>query len=152
MSDEKLKYNLIASSVPPIVANRIADLITEPPLVEPFSKLKERFLSAFELTDAAKFARLMEGCELGDRKPSEILAELCTYAQDQIAETTLGECFLRRLPGDNGRLLPIKNTRENSKSRDSIVEMKGGPNICGIYDRRTEIRTSTIVEIYEKSQ
>lgn len=62
------------------------DLIMTPPAEEPYTQLKTRPVKKFEETEVLKTTKLVEGCELGDRKPSALLRETRDLAGGRVSD------------------------------------------------------------------
>jgi hypothetical protein len=54
----------------------VEDLVEAPPAVQPYTILKERLLMAHQLSPTQKAIKLMNAPDLGDRRPSQLLADL----------------------------------------------------------------------------
>ncbi len=79
----------------------VNDLLMAPPAERPFSLLKERLLLATQLTPVQMADRLMKMPELGDRRPSQMLAamlEFCPPGEEGTA--FFRAAYLSRLPAD----------------------------------------------------
>ena len=79
----------------------VHDLLMAPPADRPFSVLKERLLLATQLTPVQMADRLMKMPELGDRRPSQMLAamlEFCPPGEEGTA--FFRAAYLSRLPAD----------------------------------------------------
>lgn len=63
------------------VARKILDLINKEPKSQPFTALQQHILNLFEHTNFKKFNKLLEGCELGDFKPTVLLKRNETVRQ-----------------------------------------------------------------------
>lgn len=90
------KFALIASQIEnPTVAN-LTEMLT-PDADTPYTKLKKKIISIFEATTTAKINNLLSGCQLGDRKPSQLLAEMKRLGGDS-SEEILRNLWTKRLP------------------------------------------------------
>jgi hypothetical protein len=54
----------------------VADLVEAPLAVQPYTILKEWLLMAHQLSPTQKAIKLMNALDLGDRRPSQLLANL----------------------------------------------------------------------------
>jgi hypothetical protein len=91
----------------------VADLVESPPADRPYSVLKERLLLAHQLSPVQKAIKLMEMPDLGDRRPSQLLADLLQVCPpgEQSSAFFRGS-FIKRLPAE------IQVHLANSESAD----------------------------------
>jgi len=79
----------------------VTDLITSPPADRPYTALKERLLLAHQLTPIQKAYRVMSMPNLGDRRPSQLLATMLEFCPTGEEDTAFfRSAFLHRLPAD----------------------------------------------------
>jgi hypothetical protein len=71
-----LKFAYIVDALPYEALCLVADLVESPPADEPYEVLKGRLLMAHQLSPTQKAIKLMKMPELGDRRPSQLLADL----------------------------------------------------------------------------
>jgi uncharacterized membrane protein YgcG len=97
---QRVKYYNTLSVLPEATVNLIADLVeTEEVPQDAYTQLKARLYGAHQLSDYARVEQLFALPTLGDRKPSELLAEMtriCPRGQENNLFFTY--CFLHRLP------------------------------------------------------
>jgi hypothetical protein len=77
----------------------VVDLVEAPPPERPYTVLKDRLLLAHQLTPVEKAIKRMEQPALGDRRPSQLLADLlqaCPPGEQQTA--FFRGAFVSRLP------------------------------------------------------
>jgi len=98
VKSERNKFNHLASSLIPDVAAKIQDILFDPPEVDPFEKLKKRLIKEYAPSDSEEIDRLLQGCQLGDQKPTSLLREMQALAKSRISEDILRDRFLKRLP------------------------------------------------------
>ena len=99
--DERQRFAHAANALSYDTVRLVADLITAPPLISPYSILKERLLLSTQLTAVQQADKVLDFPALGDRRPSQLLAEMFEYCP-RGEETTafFRASFLRRLPAD----------------------------------------------------
>jgi hypothetical protein len=99
VTEEATQYDYLVSSLPKESVRLVLDLVEVPPEANPYTTLKARLLSSHQLTNFQKIEQLHQMGNLGDRKPSELLAqmlELCPRGQE--ANEFFLFLFLQRLP------------------------------------------------------
>jgi hypothetical protein len=100
ITNQRVKYYNTLSALSESTVNLITDLIeTEDPPADAYTQLKARLYGAHQLSDYQRVETLFALPTLGDKKPSELLAEMtriCPRGQDNNLFFTY--CFLHRLP------------------------------------------------------
>jgi hypothetical protein len=129
---EIAKYQYVISALPMEVARRVPDLITATPAENPYSTLKERVCNEFEPTSSAKLKKLLEGCELGDRKPSTLLREMRQLSNGRVSDDVLRELFFKRLPDFVETILlttGVTDLDKAAEAADKVHEKNSTPKI-----------------------
>jgi hypothetical protein len=101
VEDEVTKYCAVVACLPHDVLRQVADLLDIAALTEPYKQLKDRLLSANELTPIQRAERVMQMADLGGQKPSQLLAamlEWCPRGEER--SPFFIASFLRRLPNE----------------------------------------------------
>ena len=97
--DEWDRYDNLVSSLTADSIRLVLDVVTNPPEDEPYTFLKDRLLGTHQLTDYQRIEQLIAVGALGDRKPSQLLAqmlELCPAGEER--SKFFAFHFLQRLP------------------------------------------------------
>ena len=97
--DEWDRYDNLVSSLTADSIRLVLDVVTNPPEDEPYTFLKERLLGSHQLTDYQRIEQLIAVGALGDRKPTQLLAqmlELCPAGEER--SKFFAFHFLQRLP------------------------------------------------------
>ncbi len=109
----------------------VADLVETPPAELMYNALKERLVHSHQLTDIQKVDLLVDMPDLGDQKPTQLLAamvEACPRGQENSG--FMSALFLRKLPADVRILLAqMDHTRlkEMATAADQLVAMRAPP-------------------------
>src|SRR5450830_1354526 len=97
---QRIRYLNTITALPEATVNLISDMVQMEEIPEDaYTQLKARLYGAHELSDCQRVEQLFALPTLGDRKPSELLAEMtriCPRGQDNNLFFTY--CFLHRLP------------------------------------------------------
>jgi hypothetical protein len=99
VSNERLKFAFTVDALPYESLCLVADLVEAPPADNPYQVLKDRLLMAHQLSPVQKAIKLMKLPDIGDRRPSQLLADLlqaCPPAEQGTA--FFRGSFLMRLP------------------------------------------------------
>ena len=112
---EREKFMHTANALPYDALTMVADLVTQPPLFRPYQQLKERLLLSHQLTAVQMAEKILEMPELGDRRPSQLLAAMMEFCPEGETNTAFFRAsFLRRLPKEI-RVLLADEVRGNLK-------------------------------------
>ena len=96
----------------------VTDLITNAPLHHPYTALKERLLIAHQLSPIQKAAKILSMPVIGDRRPSQLLADLLEYCPPGEEKTAFFRAtYMQRLPADMQVLRLAWRTVISSSSR-----------------------------------
>ncbi|XP_054259985.1 uncharacterized protein LOC128984674 [Macrosteles quadrilineatus] len=122
------------SSLDNEVASHLSDFITKPLSQTPYSDLKERLCSEYEISENAKVKQLTIEVFLGDKKPTTLLREMRTLAGTQVTDSFLKVIFLQRLPSHIRTALAASQTNsldDLAKLGDQIAELSAVDNyVC----------------------
>jgi hypothetical protein len=101
IASERLRFGHTVDALPYESLCLVADLVEHLPAVEPYRILKERLLMAHQLSPVQKAVKLMDSPALGDRRPSQLLADLLQLcpAGEQSTAFFRGS-FMKRLPSE----------------------------------------------------
>ncbi|XP_029635007.1 uncharacterized protein LOC115210544 [Octopus sinensis] len=117
IANEEQKYNIMLSNLPPPLSNEIRDLLLNPMEPVSYSSIKEEILKCTSSSKQKEFAKLFNGEELGNRKPTQLLRRMNELlGNQQIEESYLKEVFFNKLPHKTQTLLSAVKTRTQSNS------------------------------------
>lgn len=96
---DETKYYHIISKIDKSVITQVADIVQNPPRVNKYKSVKERLISRFELSAQGKLEQLLNACDLGDMRPSHLLARMQELAAGlNVNESVLRVLFIQRMP------------------------------------------------------
>jgi hypothetical protein len=98
---ERLMFAYVADALPYESLCLVADLVESPPAANPYTILKDRLMMSHQLTPVQRAMKLLELPNLGNRRPSQLLADLlqdCPAGEQQTA--FFRASFLKRLPAE----------------------------------------------------
>ena len=132
VTSQRTKYHYVISSLSPDVASEVRDLIITPPATNQYKALKETLIERTAASQQLRLQQLLQGEQLGDRKPSQLLRRMVQLLGDQASEHTsvlLKELFFQRLPPNVRMILastPGNNTVQDLATlADKIMEVTG---------------------------
>ena len=98
---EREKFMFTVDALPYESLRLVNDLMMAPPENRPYAELKERLLLATQLTPVQMADKLMRMPDLGDRRPSQLLAQLMEFCPPGEEGTAFFRAaYLTRLPAD----------------------------------------------------
>lgn len=98
LSDES-KYNFVVANLDRQALTQISDLLLAPPETNKYQTLKTRLIEAFEETEERRLQQLLEGLELGDQTPSQLLRRIKEMAGTSGAPTSIIQVlWMNKLP------------------------------------------------------
>jgi hypothetical protein len=126
---EQQRFDILLSALSKEALSSVLDVIERPDLLNPYTVLRDRLLSAHQLTDYQKIARLHKMEPLGARRPSELLSsmlELCPRGQED--NVFFVHLYLERLPAELRVLLgedDHQDLRALAEKADKLWAMHG---------------------------
>nr|CAH8820534.1 unnamed protein product [Trichobilharzia regenti] len=122
------KYGMVLAELPPSVLTEISDFIEDPPTEHQFDKLKALLIQRTSLSDEKRIQQLLTGCELGPRKPSQLLRHMRQLiGHHKVDEVVLKQMWLQRLPRNVQQILIISGKSYDldqlSDMADSIMDV-----------------------------
>lgn len=130
-SDVK-KYHAIIGQLPSRVIFKLADFKSNPPdRNQMYETLKNRIVKEYADSEQTKITKLLEDMSLGDRKPSQLLAEMRTKASNTaINDNFLSQLWMRALPETIRAILSAEDLTplsDKAATADRIMEaMRNG--------------------------
>lgn len=125
------KYHLVVGALTAEALQDVADVLKNPPPRDKYKYIKAHIMSRMAETADRRLQRVLNELELGDKKPSQLLRQMRTLAEDTASEDVLRIKWLDLLPPSTQRLLKIfRATRldELAKAADELME---GPSTPG---------------------
>ncbi|GBN25890.1 Retrovirus-related Pol polyprotein from transposon 17.6 [Araneus ventricosus] len=115
---EQTKFDTLVAALDPQTLTHVSDLLYTPSKDNPYTELKNRLLSEFEVSQNKKVRALLEDLDLGDRKPSLLLRQMQEFSEGLVDDAFLKNLWLNRLPVNILTILSI-----SSESLSKLAEM-----------------------------
>lgn len=96
VTTEADKFALIASQIDHSTVTNLTEMLT-PDTETPYTKLKAKIIKIFEKSTTTKINDLLSGCQLGDSKPSQLLAEMKRLG-GTVGDEIIRNLWAKRLP------------------------------------------------------
>lgn len=98
IKDETKFYHIVAKVDQSVICH-IADLVSNPPLEEKYKAVKERLITRFALSAETRLERLIGTFDVGDMRPTHLLAKMQELATGlNVNDSLLKMLFLQRMP------------------------------------------------------
>lgn len=98
ITSDTTKFYFVASQLDAKYAQQVKDIITNPPDVNKFEKLKTELINRLSASQEARIRQVLVHEELGDRKPSQFLRHLQSQAGPSGASDFVKSIWTSRLP------------------------------------------------------
>ncbi|GFS49503.1 transposon Ty3-I Gag-Pol polyprotein [Nephila pilipes] len=102
------------------ILNSVSDLVLKPPENGKYEVLKKRLIEVLSESEDSKIRTLLQGLELGDQRPSQLLTQMRSLAGDNVGEPFLKSLWLGRLP--NGTQTIIATLNENLDQLATVAD------------------------------
>lgn len=134
-SDTK-KYYAIISSLPSSVIFKISEFRQNPPIINMYETLKTKIIQEFSDSEQTKITKLLQNLPLGDRKPSELLAEMrAKSANTQVSKRLLSQLWIRNSPESIRVILSISDELSLEKQSECADKIHESMNNGSIFNR-----------------
>ena len=121
------KFHYVTSAIAPETLHVVRDLILNPPANNKYDTLKQRLIEHHAESEESKIRRLLQGIELGDQRPTQLLTRMRSLAGKSVGDTLLKSLWLARLQVQVQGILAALNEDLNqlASTADKITELTG---------------------------
>lgn len=129
VATEADKFALIASQIENATVANLDEMLN-PHAQTPYTTLKAKIVSIFKTSTSAKINKLLSGLQLGDMKPSQLLAEMKRMGGD-VGDDIMRNLWAKRLPIHVQSVVAAattSNLQEVSLIADAVIDVVGTPN------------------------
>ena len=109
ITSDATKFNHVIAAIDSDVLNSVSDILMKPPNVDKYDALKTRLTDLHSESEASKIRTLLQGLELGDQRPSQLLTRMRTLADQSVGDALLKSLWLGRLPQSMQTILAVLN-------------------------------------------
>lgn len=105
---EDTRYYHVLAAIDSEILACCSDIIRDPPVDGKYSAIKDRIIREYSISEQNRMQQLLRGCELGDRKPSQLLREMRDLARDVITdEKIIKSLWMQQLPETTQAVLKV---------------------------------------------
>lgn len=105
IKEDGTKYNYVVAAIDSEALNSVSDIILSPPSTNKYDSLKKRLIDAHSESESAKIQKLLQGVDIGDQRPSQLLTRMRALAGDNVGDNMLKSLWLNRLPTNTQTIL-----------------------------------------------
>lgn len=135
ITQDQTKYDYVVGSLDSATLINISDIIRAPPAENKYEAIKSRLIKDFTDSENRKLRRLLQECELGDQKPSQLLRQMKDLSNGALNDEALKSLWLNHLPEAVRAVVSIAegNLERCTQQADKMMEMGNyGGNIATI--------------------
>ena len=130
IASECQRHELLLSSLDRQHLQRVGHVLLDLNPVYPYFYLRAALVKTFGQTKKHQLDQLLHACDLGDRKPTELLAEMRKLLGDKGSPVLLKKLFMDRLPSNVRRVLvagPMDNLDDVVRRANHVVAEDQSP-------------------------
>ena len=115
------KFANLAGNLPGALAVEVRDIVLHPPTDRPYDILRTAILQRATPSQESRIRHLLEGLQLGDKKPSQLLRQMRALAGPSVGpnESLLRQLWLQQLPPT---VQPITSMLLGKLALDEVAE------------------------------
>ncbi|XP_058799032.1 uncharacterized protein LOC131668682 [Phymastichus coffea] len=131
ITNEVTKFHYVVSQLDARIALEVEDVIKNPPQLNPYTYLRTKIIERLSASEEQRVRQLISAEELGDRKPSQFLRHLQSFAGTTIVpDNLLRRLWLQRLPQNVQAIIAPQSELaidKLSELADKIIEVSPCP-------------------------
>lgn len=134
VTKDETKFWHIIAKIDQSVICHVSDLVSNPPAENKYGALKERLISRFALSPQARLEQLLGSCDLGDFRPTHLLARMNEIAAGlNVDDNLMKMLFLQRMPANIRAVLAISDERiaKLAEMADKMIDSSSG-NVAAV--------------------
>lgn len=151
---ETTKFNHVVAAVDADILALVSDLVMNPPTERPYEALKKRLIESHSESEESRLRTLLQGVELGDWRPSQLLTHMRSLAGSTVGETLLKSLWLSRLPTTTRSIVGVSNDQlpELAAMADKINDLRVFPQINAAATATSTLTTSLEIKVAQLTQ
>lgn len=110
ITKDETKFWHIIAKIDQSVICHVSDLVSNPPAEDKYKSVKDRLIARFASSPQARLEQLLSSCDLGDFRPTHLLARMSEVATGlNVDENLMKMLFLQRMPPNVRTVLAISD-------------------------------------------
>lgn len=148
---DKTKYYSVINHISQPVAERVKDILRNPPLLNKYTMIKLRLIKDFADSETSKLKKLLSQLSLGDEKPSNLLHKMKTLAADHVGDEVVKQLWIERLPKLHQAVLAASGDEldQLGEMADRIHETSSTTSLCAVDNPTNTSNKNPIIERLE---
>ena len=143
IASDQVKFNMVVAQLEGTTLQYIADTVVNPPLIDKYITIKTKLIECFAESQQSKLQKLLSEVQLGDQKPSQLLARQRMLADQKVSDEFLKTLWLRQLPITIQSVLAVGSgtLEEMAKLADKISEISPGHQLNAVKQQTPQNQT-----------
>lgn len=131
ITSEETKFHYVISALDTELLNSVTDLLRNPPKSDVYQALMTKLIEVHSESESSQIRTLLQGLELGDQRPSQLLTRMRALAGDSVGESLLKSLWMNRFPTTMQSIIAALNENLNDLASvaDKIHELSAGPHV-----------------------
>lgn len=136
------RFNILKTQIPMRVLPELRHLLENVPANDRYEAAKGAIVQHFEESQRSRLHRLLSEMSLGDRKPSQLLAEMRRTANGAMTDSMLVDLWIGRLPPhvQSAVIAASPNVDDKMKVADAVMDSFALYHRTGPYQSVAEVR------------
>lgn len=121
---DQTKYDVVVSSLDPKYLDVVAHIIRDPPALNKYDVFKSTLVTEYQHSDEKRLMQLLQGIDLGDRKPSALLRQMREISKGIVTDKILETLWSHKLPETVRAIIVSINITldEKAQTADKILD------------------------------
>lgn len=130
IKSDRRKFLAVVRGLDEKTVVKISDIVTHPPEHDKYNSIKKALIERIAPSEDSNLQKLLKDLDLGDRKPSELLREMRSLADNQVSDEVVKKLWFQRLPPQATAILTISKEPIDSLANmaDKIIETYSSQN------------------------
>lgn len=143
ISRDQTKYDYVVGSLDSNTLSNVSDIIRAPPAENKYEAVKSRLIKDFTDSENRKLHRLLQECELGDNKPSQLIRKMRSLSNGALNDDAMKALWLDRLPEAVRAVVSIAegDLDKCAQQADIMMEMGNFGTVSAIQRQSAQTRS-----------
>lgn len=121
---DQTKYDIVVSNLDPKYLDVVAHIIRNPPEENKYEAFKSTLIKEYQHSDEKRLRQLLQGIDLGDRKPSVLLRQMRELSKGIVTDQVLETLWSSKLPETLRAIIASINIslEEKAQTADKIQD------------------------------
>lgn len=147
ITKDETKFWHIIAKIDQSVICHVSDLVSNPPNENKYKATKDRLIARFALSPQARLEQLLSSCDLGDFRPTHLLARMSEVATGlNVDDNLMKMLFLQRMPANVRAVLAISDGSlvKLAEMADKMIDSSGSNISAVTVSTREQVAVNTV--------